>query len=76
MGLYVASRKTGEDGRTARYAFGVDERLDRTLIFDKETREAIVEDGQADEVFRAAAAKVARTWRERRELPDSLVYAS
>lgn len=76
VALYVVLRKTAEDERTARYAFGLDERFDRALLFDKDTRDVTSEDGSADAVFRAAAAKVARTWRDFGELPDTLVHAS
>jgi hypothetical protein len=76
VALYVAMRKVAEDERTARYAFGLEERFDRTLLFDKESRAVQSEDGEEDPIFRAAAAKVARTWRDRRQLPDTLVHAS
>jgi hypothetical protein len=76
VALYVALRKTAEDEHTASYEFGTDERFDRVLVFDKDTWESSSQDGTADAVFRAAAAKVGRTWRDRGELPETLVYAS
>lgn len=76
MAILVTMRKTAEDDVSATYDFGFGERFDRSLTFDKAQRASVPADGREDTAFHAAAAKVARAWRDEGRLPDVLVHAA
>jgi hypothetical protein len=75
MAMLVYLHKEHETATQSRYRFHADGGPDRYLVLDKQAETILPDDGNMDGIFRAAAGKLARSWRTG-ETPDELVYSA
>ncbi|MBC8990123.1 hypothetical protein [Micromonospora chalcea] len=76
MGMMVTARRVEAPADEVRYEFGFEDRFDRILVIDPETLQARVEDGDFNASASAITAKIVRTWRDRGEFPQRMLFAS
>jgi hypothetical protein len=74
MALYIELKRVADDGKRATYSFATLDGPIRLLIFDREEERIWPVDETQDVLFQNAARKVVRTWRENRELPETMAY--
>jgi hypothetical protein len=76
VGMMVTGRKVSETAETVRYEFGLDRQFDRVLTIDKETWNAVPDDGLFDSSTGAVLSKIKRAWQDQGEFPPGVVFAS
>ncbi|GAB2960824.1 hypothetical protein GCM10027280_57050 [Micromonospora polyrhachis] len=75
MAILMVARQIAEDPAVIRYAYGLDERFDRTLVIDRQTGAASGGAGELDTNGAMMAAKIKRLWRANGEFPSRVTFA-
>ena len=76
MAILIDFHKTQEDETRVEYQFGFQDRMDRTLVIDKASREGRPTDGTVDKAYAAALWKIFQYERQEQSWPARGSYAA
>ena len=76
MAILIDFHKIQEDETRVEYQFGFQDRMDRTLVIDKASREGRPGDGTVDKTYAAALWKILQYQRQETSWPARGSYAA